>query len=55
VVRFDPSGDRSTDGAWTGCEGALLRTCTLVTHLIALRGYRNPRGPIVGVGVGVGF
>ncbi len=55
VMRFDADGDRRTDGAWTGCNGPLLRTCTLITHLIALRGYREHGGPIVGLGVGIGF
>ncbi len=55
VMRFDSDGDRQPDGAWTGCSGPVLRTCTLITHLIALRGYRHHGGPIVGVGVGIGF
>jgi len=56
VVFFAPNGDRQSDGVWSGCEGAMLRTCTLVTHMIALRNYRDPhRGPAVGIGIGVGF
>ncbi len=56
VLRFDEDGDRHPDGRWTGCEGARLRTCTLVTQLILLRSYRAPRrGPVVGVGVGLWF
>lgn len=55
VVRFDSTGDRRSDGAWTGCDGPRLRTCTLVTHMIALRGYRDRAGPSVGIGVGVVF
>ncbi len=56
VVLFDVNGDRRTDGAWTGCAGAMQRTCTLVTHMVALRNYRDPhQGPSVGIGIGVGF
>ena len=53
VQYFDDDGDRSEDGRWQGCEGARHRTCTLVTHLIALRRYRGGP-PRIGVGVGVG-
>src|SRR5512147_1417989 len=52
VQYFDDEGDRSQDGRWRGCEGARHRTCTLVTHLIALRRYRHG-SPRVGVGIGV--
>lgn len=52
VQYFDEEGDRSEDGRWKGCEGARHRTCTLVTHLIALRSYRGG-SPRFGVGVGV--
>lgn len=52
VRYFDDEGDRSEDGHWLGCEGARHRTCTLVTHLIALRRFRGG-GPRIGVGVGV--
>jgi hypothetical protein len=58
VVYFDEDGQRSSGGAWSGCEGAVLRSCTLVTQLMAVRNYRAPRvglGVGVGVGVGVGF
>ena len=56
VVLFDSHGDRRRDGAWTGCDGAVRRTCTLVTHLIAMQTYRDPHsGPSVGVGIGIGF
>ena len=56
VVFFTSNGDRKPDGAWTGCEGAMQRTCTLVTHLVALRNYRDPHhGPSVGLGIGIGF
>jgi len=56
VVRYDDDGERSTEGRWYGCQGARQRTCTLVTHLIALRGYRAPSsGVSVGVGIGVAF
>jgi len=57
VIYFDDDGTRSGGGLWTGCEGPAHRTCTLVTHLIALRSYmqRAQTGVSVGVGVGVGF
>jgi hypothetical protein len=58
VVYFDADGQRSSGGAWRGCDGPVLRSCTLVTQLLAIRNYRAPRmgmGVGVGVGVGVGF
>ncbi len=56
VIRYDEDGERSMDGRWQGCNGARQRVCTLVTHLIALRGYRAPSsGVSVGVGIGVAF
>jgi hypothetical protein len=57
VTYFDSDGDRSAGGRWTGCRGAAQRTCTLVTHLIALRHYsdRSQSGVGVGVGIGIGF
>jgi len=57
VVYFEEDGERNSGGRWTGCQGAALRTCTLVTHLIALREYlrRANTGVSVGVGIGVGF
>lgn len=58
VTYYDPDGERSSGGAWRGCVGPVLRTCTLVTHLIALANYRGQRSGVsigVGVGVGVGF
>lgn len=40
-VRILPSGDARVNGQpagrWDHCTGALLRTCTLVTHVIAAR------------------
>lgn len=55
VLRFDSDGERSFDGHWEGCQGAALRTCTLVTHLFALRNYGRRPSTSVGVGVGIGF
>jgi hypothetical protein len=52
VEYFDEEGDRRDDGHWKGCEGARHRTCTLVTHLIALRRYHG-NAPRMAVGVGV--
>ncbi len=55
VVYFDADGSRSDGGVWTGCDGPALRTCTYVTHLVALRSYvRREAGVGVGVGIGVG-
>jgi hypothetical protein len=53
VVRFDAEGERTVDGVWEGCGPAAVRTCTLVTHLFALRSYS--RGPTTSVGIGVGY
>ncbi|HEY6080620.1 MAG TPA: hypothetical protein VIW29_17520 [Polyangiaceae bacterium] len=56
VVYFSTDGDRASGGAWKGCTGPILRTCTLVTHLLAVANYAAPSsGVSVGVGVGVGF
>jgi hypothetical protein len=58
VTYFDSDGERSSGGAWRGCAGAMQRTCTLVTQLVALQNYRGPRSGVgigIGVGVGVGF
>lgn len=57
VVMFDPDGERVGAGVWQGCNGPQKRTCTLVTHILALRSYqrRGASGPSFGVGIGVGF
>lgn len=58
VVYFSPDGERSSGGAWRGCVGPVLRTCTLVTHLLSVAHYPGPNGGVsvgVGVGVGVGY
>jgi hypothetical protein len=60
VVYFDSDGERSDGGVWRGCGGPVLRTCTLVSQLIAVANYRGRRSGVgigvgVGVGVGVGF
>jgi hypothetical protein len=57
VIYFDDDGDRSTGGVWRGCEGPQKRTCTLITHLVAMRHYtdRSSSGVGVGIGIGVGF
>jgi hypothetical protein len=56
VIFFDSDGERSSGGAWAGCEGPVHRTCTLVTHLVVLKSYlRRPQSGVgVGMGVGVG-
>jgi hypothetical protein len=51
IIRYDSDGNEYRDGKWTGCEGPMKLTCTLVTHVVAYREWvRRPR---VGVGVGV--
>lgn len=58
VTYFDSDGERISGGAWQGCTGPVLRTCTLITQLVAISTYRARRvgiGVGVGVGVGVGF
>lgn len=55
VVRFDMDGDRSADGQWFGCRGAAIRTCTLLSHVIAVKYYRQEPRTTVGVGIGIGF
>lgn len=53
VTYFDTDGARVPGGVWHGCRGPVLRSCTLVTQLLALANYRGAR-PVVGIGVGVG-
>lgn len=58
VTYFDPDGERSSGGTWRGCTGPVLRTCTLVTQLLAVQSYRGGHSGVgigIGVGVGVGF
>lgn len=59
VLFFDEDGERMNGGRWIGCAPPALRTCTLVTHMIAVRDYvRNAQSGVsvgVGVGVGVGY
>ncbi|HVJ15333.1 MAG TPA: hypothetical protein VM686_07830 [Polyangiaceae bacterium] len=57
VTYFDTDGERSAGGRWTGCTGPAQRTCTLVTHLVAMRHFADDRnsGVSVGVGIGIGF
>jgi len=57
VLYFDEEGERSNGGVWHGCQGPQLRTCTLVTHMIAMRHWsdRHRGGVMFGVGIGVGL
>lgn len=55
VVYFASDGEREPDGKWEGCSGPALRTCTLVTHLFAVRNYARRAEPGVGVGIGIGI
>lgn len=51
VFFYDEEGERHGGGAWLGC-GPAVRTCTLVTHMVALA--EAGRGGRVGVGAGFG-
>jgi hypothetical protein len=55
VIGFDSDGERAALGHWQGCSGPVLRSCTLVTHLLTLRRHRTapPSGVHFGVGVGL--
>jgi hypothetical protein len=58
VVHFTPEGERVSLGRWQGCNGPVLRTCTLVTHLLTLRRMQSRSSGVgvgIGVGIGVGF
>ena len=60
VTYFDSDGERTAGGSWRGCNGPVLRTCTLVTQLLAVADHRPRRSGVgigvgVGVGVGIGF
>lgn len=37
VVLFDADGEAVNGGQWSGCDGAVLRACTLLTHLVMLQ------------------
>jgi hypothetical protein len=57
VVHFDQEGASLPDGGWEGC-GAAVRSCTLVSHLIAFAEIeRATHGGMYGPGIGfsVGF
>lgn len=55
VVVYDSDGESSAGGAWVGCQGAVFRTCTLVSQLVRLRDEaRRPRAT-VGIGFGMSF
>lgn len=42
VVLFDTDGGSVDGGRWTGCEGPVLRACTLLTHLLLLESVQRP-------------
>jgi hypothetical protein len=50
VVLFDADGESSSAGRWVGCDGPVLRACTLLTHLVLLESVQRPprRGPYYG-------
>ena len=37
VTFYERDGEREAGGRWHGCDGPMLRTCTLVTHVMLLR------------------
>ncbi len=47
VTLFDTDGETVSGGQWSGCEGAVLRVCTLLTHLAMLESVQqtSPRPP----------
>lgn len=68
VVLFDVDGEATGGGRWAGCDGPVLRTCTLLTHLLLLQSvqqasnrasYYAPSpswyGPYPSWGLGFGF
>ncbi len=58
VTFFSEDGDREPGGRFYGCHGPILRTCTLVAHLVTMRRARpaERRAPVqFGVGMGVGM
>lgn len=60
VIRYDDEGERSSFGVWLGCNSSprAHQTCTLLTHLLAMRLRENERsssGVSVGIGVGIGI
>jgi hypothetical protein len=55
VRYFDFDGEAHAGGFWKGCEAAVVRTCTLVTHLFALRSYQRQVSGRVNVGIGLGW
>ncbi len=53
MLTYGPDGDREPAGMWTGCNGPVRRSCTLVAHLVEMR--RHQGRPRVGIGIGVGI
>jgi hypothetical protein len=57
VLHFEADGERTSDGAWRGCEGPQHRTCTFVSHLFTLHRVAaawSQSNVSFGVGFGVG-
>lgn len=56
VALYDSDGEAHHAGTWRGCVGPVMRTCTLVTHLLALEAARRYRDSVqVGVGLGMWY
>jgi len=61
LVLFDPDGRPNYGGSWSGCHGAAVRACTVVSHLMVLEALQRrlanaPYSPLfIGVGAGVWY
>lgn len=55
LVAFDQEGVPLQAGLWKGCEGPMVRTCLLTSHLFRLAATSRSSGPMIGFGVGFGF
>ena len=58
VLIYDDEGERALAGVWIGCNVSprAHQTCTLLTHLLAMKmkALAERREPGVGIGIGVG-
>jgi hypothetical protein len=54
LLLFDVAGEPYHKGQWEGCNGASIRACTLVSHLLTLSAARRYDADRVQFGLGVG-